>query len=644
MYFVVSLGILLLSFFISKFKVEFRKILIIVNVIVAIIYMYWRISAIPDGDVISRVLGICLYIAELIGISQFFIFQFLFLKSHKVEQRVLKDYGGNLPTIDILICTYNESKDLLEKTIVAALNTDYNDSLKTVNVCDDGRRAEIKELCKKYNVNWIIRDNNEGAKAGNINNALNFLSGELFAVLDADMIVDKSFLKKTVGYFVDNDVAFVQTPQCYYNRDMYQYNLKKNIPNEQDFFMRDVQDARASVNAVLHVGTNAVFRRQYVDEIGGYPTCSITEDMAVGMKLQAKGYRSIFINEVLALGLSATTYSDLVSQRDRWCRGNLQVFKHFNPIFEKGLTLSQKIAYLDGVLYWFSSLQKMIFILAPIIFLMTKTKLLDAEFRSVISVFVPFFVGQMLIFKTLSPKTRSIKWSHYYEVAMAPHISMSVLKEIFALKVKFNVTPKNISSDKGYFQFKVALPHMVLFVLSVCSLFMGFYNLFWLPHDNIGAYIINIVWCLYNVVAIVVSLIVSYQKPIKSTEDEIVSTNGFVKCSVFDNKNGTNIECNIEDISNKAMRVKTKQNIGYIKKGDKLRLVLDKGVSVKTTVVRNYNNELVVKYDDLEKENGRILMELYISNMKPYYYVNKKPVYVKRKSKEIKIGQKRTVS
>jgi Glycosyltransferases, probably involved in cell wall biogenesis len=175
-------------------------------------------------------------------------------------------------------------------------------------------------------------------------------------------------LKNTVGYFIDENMAFVQTPQVYYNKDMYQHNLNQDIPNEQDFFMRDVEEARASKRATLHVGTNAVFRRKYVEEIGGYPTSSITEDMAVGMLLQNRGYDSVFLNEELVLGLSANNFEELVKQRDRWCRGNLQAFKSFNPIFMKGLTFSQKIAYIDGVLYWLSSIQKMIFILSPIIF------------------------------------------------------------------------------------------------------------------------------------------------------------------------------------------------------------------------------------------------------------------------------------
>ena len=68
----------------------------------------------------------------------------------------------------------------------------------------------------------------------------------------------------------------------------------------------------------------------------------------------------IFVNEELVLGLSAVTFEELVKQRDRWCRGNLQVLKHFNPIFMKGLSFSQRIAYFDGAVYWFSNLQKMI--------------------------------------------------------------------------------------------------------------------------------------------------------------------------------------------------------------------------------------------------------------------------------------------
>ena len=291
-----------------------------------------------------------------------FIFEYLFTKNYKLKQRTLSDFAEDkIPEVDVLICTYNEPLKLVEKTMLAATQMNYVKGKLNVYVCDDGKRDELKRLCGKYNIGYITREGNEGAKAGNINNALKVIKGDLFAVLDADMVPTKNFLERTIGYFSEENVAFVQTPQVYYNQDMYQYNLRKKVPNEQDFFMRDIQSARASINAVLHIGTNAVFRKKYVDEIGGYPTTSITEDMAVGMLLQDRGYKTVFINEELVYGLSATTFEDLVKQRDRWCRGNLQVMKGFNPLVRKGLTASQMLAYWAGVLYWFSSLQKMVY-------------------------------------------------------------------------------------------------------------------------------------------------------------------------------------------------------------------------------------------------------------------------------------------
>ena len=99
----------------------------------------------------------------------------------------------NIPSVDVLICTYNEPLNLLQKTIIASKNLDYPQNKLKIYICDDGHRNELKNLCEDYNVNYITRDNNEGAKAGNINNALSIITGDLFAVLDADMIPKKTF-------------------------------------------------------------------------------------------------------------------------------------------------------------------------------------------------------------------------------------------------------------------------------------------------------------------------------------------------------------------------------------------------------------------------------------------------------------------
>ena len=624
MYILITLFLLFTTSFLSRKNPSYRILLIIVNTSISLIYIIWRITVIPtNSGLISFILGVTLYLAELLGLIAFFNFQYLFAKKYKLELKTLKDFSiNNIPSVDVLICTYNEPLSLLEKTIAASTNMNYpHDKLK-IYVCDDGKRDTLKLLCYKYKVNYITREDNEGAKAGNINNALKQITGDLFAVLDADMIPREEFLKKTVGYFSDENMAFVQTPQVYYNQDMYQYNLAKKIPNEQDFFMRDIQEARASRNAVLHVGTNAVFRKKYVEEIGGYPTCSITEDMAVGMLLQEKGYGSTLVNEELVLGLSANTFTELVKQRDRWCRGNLQVLKHFNPLFSKGLSFGQKIAYFDGSVYWFSNLQKMTFIICPLVYLLTSTLIIDANMEKLLTIYIPFMAGQYFIFNAFSPKTRSVKWDHYYNIAMAPHLTLSIIKEMLCLNIKFNVTSKEIVLDKKNFQFKIVFPHIVLAIISIIAWFIST-KLVLENNMHLGAYLINMVWSILNFVGTLISIKVAYQKPIfRISERVLINDNIYVNLS---NESNNIISGKLLDISEKGVGILLNEEIeqnSILKINDKIQLDL-LNHSFNCKICRLNNGILGLKFEKINPEEMKLIMSIFTKYMQPYYDTKK---------------------
>lgn len=634
MYALIMVIALLLSYIVSKQKVEYRKILIFINSVVCCIYIIWRITVIPiHSGIISFLLGITLFLAEALGLISFLNFKYLFTKKYKLELKTLDDFQyGNIPYVDVLICTYNEPLYLLEKTIAASTNLDYPTHKFKIHVCDDGRRDSLKLLCKKYNVNYISRDNNEGAKAGNINNALKYLKGDLFAVLDADMIPKKEFLSRTVGYFTNENLAFVQVPQVYYNKDTYQYNLMKNIPNEQDFFMRDIQEARAARNAVLHVGTNALFKREYVDEIGGYPTCSITEDMAVGMLLQSRGYDSVFINEELVLGLSATTFTELVKQRDRWCRGNIQVLKHFNPIFTKGLTLPQKIAYFDGGVYWFSNLQKIVFILFPLIYLLTRKLIIDSSILTLLNMYIPFILGQILIFNTLSPGNRKLTWAHFYEIAMAPHLTLSILKEMLFFKTKFNVTLKEIQQDKKQFQLRVALPHIVIVVVTIIAWIVST-RLLIEKNIHVQAYLLNMIWSIYNFIGAIICIKVSYQKPIFRTSERInINEDITVECDYKQNK----FKAKILNLSEKGIGLKLNEELD-LQCEETIKLDL-KG-SIFICKISRINKDLLgLSFNKVTPYQMKLIMSIFTENMQPYYKIAKSQEYIVNKKEVAKVA------
>lgn len=128
--------------------------------------------------------------------------------------------------IDIFIATYNEDVELVRYSISDAkkLNYPFEDVRIKIFVLDDGRRDGInpdkqnmKAVAEEENIGYLIREHNAGYKAGNLKNALEQTDGDLFAILDADTRPFPDFLVNTTGYFKKRKVAWVQTPQWFYD-------------------------------------------------------------------------------------------------------------------------------------------------------------------------------------------------------------------------------------------------------------------------------------------------------------------------------------------------------------------------------------------------------------------------------------------
>ena len=119
------------------------------------------------------------------------------------------------PRVDVLICTYNEDRLILEQTIVGAMSLAYPDF--RVWVCDDGRREWLRLLCEEHGCGYITRKGNAHAKAGNINNALVYLHDlgsppEFISILDADFVPRPEFLTRAMALMRDPSIGIVRRP------------------------------------------------------------------------------------------------------------------------------------------------------------------------------------------------------------------------------------------------------------------------------------------------------------------------------------------------------------------------------------------------------------------------------------------------
>lgn len=266
-------------------KNTLKKMLMYLMLITSSIYILWRILfTIPMHlGIWSLIFSIGLLAIEIWDFIEFAIYykNILSKKPPKAKNpKQIKKY----PDINVIIATLNEKEELLQKTIQGCLNLEYPDKSKIhIYICDDGNRKEIKELAQKNNINYITRKNNKDAKAGNYNNALKHLKSEYIATFDADMIPNKNFLMETIPYFyMEKNVGFVQTPQAFYNFDIYQnrFQLGDEIPFDQSFFYNELQTAKEKINSTVYCGTNAILARKALDKIGGFATGTLTEDIA----------------------------------------------------------------------------------------------------------------------------------------------------------------------------------------------------------------------------------------------------------------------------------------------------------------------------------------------------------------------------
>jgi cellulose synthase (UDP-forming) len=167
-------------------------------------------------------------------------------------------------------------------------------------------------------------------------------------VLDADHVPTSAFLRATLPYFDDPAVAFVQTPQDFYNLDSFEHQRRRTgaVFNEEAVFYRVIAPAKNRWQAPFWCGTCALVRTAALRSVGGVATDSVTEDIQTSIRMFRAGWRGVYHNEVLARGLAPDDAASYLLQRNRWALGAMQVLRTENPLFGPGLAPTQRLAFL----------------------------------------------------------------------------------------------------------------------------------------------------------------------------------------------------------------------------------------------------------------------------------------------------------
>ncbi|MDD2266163.1 UDP-forming cellulose synthase catalytic subunit [Sulfuricurvum sp.] len=527
----VSLYLFALFF---NFADKIRLLLLLISLFVSWRYIFWRITGtILYTGFLDYIGTLLLLIAELYGIiiSSLGIFTSLHLLERKPIdiQNVPID---ELPSVDVLIPTYNEDFDIVVDTVLAASMMVYPQHKLRVCILDDGgsdqkindsdpdkravaieRRKRFQEFCTKNEFTYITRAKNLNAKAGNINSALQQLDGELILILDCDHIPTQNFLKNTVGEFLnDSQIFLVQTPHAFYNPDPIEKNMGifRNAPSENEMFYYHIQKGHDFWESSFFCGSAALLRRSHLDLAGGIAGETITEDAETALKLHAMGYKSAYIAIPMIRGLQPETFSALVLQRVRWSQGMVQIFLLSNPLF-KPLKLHQKLSYFSASFFWFFSYARVVYLVAPLAYLLFGLRIYHATPIEILVYPIPHLILSILTSYYLYKEVRWNFYSEVYETAL----SLFTLPAIFSVFMnprapEFAVTPKGENAEEDFIS-QLYTPFVIIFTLILLGFAMGIYRLITDP-ELISVTIITMIWNIFNLFLILSALVIVYEK------------------------------------------------------------------------------------------------------------------------------------
>lgn len=488
-----------------------RVLFLLLGAFITMRYLLFRTAyTLYFDDRLNFALALVLFLAECYAITVHFFGIFVSLNP---KSRSTPPLPEKLPSIDVFIPTYSEDVSVALTTALACKNFEYPSHLVNVYILDDGcrlprlnnkelrpallqRHRELSRKAREAGVVYLTREDGEQAKAGMINAA--FLgrafsspeldaagdyragervrtNGDLVLILDCDHIPTRDMPAKVVGHFSDPQLFMAQTPHFMLNADPVRKNLNNDVrlPCESWLFYRNMQRGLDRWNAAFFCGSAAFLRRSMLEETGGLSGDTITEDCETSLALHAKGYSSVYVETPLVAGLAPESFSDMIQQRRRWCQGMLQILLLKNPLLLRGLTLAQRFSYINNCLFWLFPLARIVFLLAPLMFLLFNINIYNASIEQVIAFAGPHIFASLLLAVRIHGKLRPFLYSEVLETLQSFFLLPAIASVAAApRKPVFLTTRKGVTQDRDALS-PLAWPFFLLLFLFLLGFALG---------------------------------------------------------------------------------------------------------------------------------------------------------------------------
>lgn len=457
------------------------RLLSIIILVSGTIYILSLINLIRNDFGILRLIFILLQII-------IFLIQLIHIKNNWTaritEKKTLK--GGYEKKVAIIIPTWSEPVEMVERTILSILKQNYPSDKLMIIVTDDSNNSQMEEMVIRlahdfnliefaYNIppkkDSIYRIG-EG-KAGNLNSAFELVKNrediEYVETRDADDLVGSAtFIRECLGHLeLDKRIAFVQTKKTVF------HSPGDPFGNKEELFYSSLMLAKYSANAIFPCGSGLIWRKEALIDIGGFPAWNLVEDFQSGAEALRRGWESVYAPTLGAVGqIAPEDIPNMFKQRATWAMDSMRFLFWGN---KKGMNFNQRLHFNENALAYIFSICIFFTGFYPAINLLTSYKVVEyADIIGIITFYLTYHLCMFLYPYMLSLRMKisliSLIRSFQILFGLGPLFLTSLIK---VLAYGRNNKPKYIVTRKqhtyGVYLYKV-IPQLFLVMLLIAGM------------------------------------------------------------------------------------------------------------------------------------------------------------------------------
>jgi cellulose synthase/poly-beta-1,6-N-acetylglucosamine synthase-like glycosyltransferase len=406
-----------------------------------------------------------LLVLSMYGTHRYYMAYLYYRYSHNRRDRMQVKKTSEWPKVTVQLPVFNE-RYVVERLIDAVCAFDYPRNLLNVQVLDDSTDDTV-EISRARVAHWraqgvdievIHRTDRTGYKAGALANGLKTATGEFVAVFDADFVPDADFLQQTLPHMEDPGIGMVQVRWGHINREFSPLTQAQSILLDGHFVIE--HSARNRSGRFFNFnGTAGIWRKSTINDAGGWQHDTLTEDLDLSYRAQIRGWRFVYLQDIVSPGEVPVDINAFKSQQHRWAKGSAQTALKLLPrLFKSDLPFNIKVEAFFHLTANFSyPLLVLLSLLMPLAILvraqhsMTEVLLLDVPcfMAATMSVCTFYAISQKEIGEGKWKRMKYIPFVMSIGIGLSLSNAKAVLEAFFGHDTPFLRTPKHGVLKKG---------------------------------------------------------------------------------------------------------------------------------------------------------------------------------------------------